>query len=116
MINIFKKKIKEVAVIQEQVEVKVKKTELITGDFLKDFNQDSLVEDQKLRRRSNFRKREEDLKKTLSNSIIISLCEKVDRLDLQFLGASKIDGWYIYKYIGDDFSSFNLEYEEVISF
>lgn len=51
----------------------------------------------------------------LKESIVISLDFPVDRNDLQFIGNSRKDGKPIYRYIGSDFSTFNLPYDEVIS-
>lgn len=53
----------------------------------------------------------------LNRSIVISLYD-MDlgyRDDLQFIGISRINGKGIYRYIGKDFSKFDLPYEEVVS-
>ena len=54
-------------------------------------------------------------KHLVRNSILISLDFPVSRLDLEFIDNSKIDGKPIYRYCGQDFSSFNLPYEEIFS-
>ena len=55
----------------------------------------------------------------LSNSLVTHICISLDspvfRPDLEFIANSRIDGKPIYKYIGKDFSKFNLPYEEVFS-
>lgn len=55
----------------------------------------------------------------LSNSLVTHICISLDspvfRPDLEFITNSRIDGKPIYKYIGKDFSKFNLPYEEVFS-
>lgn len=51
-------------------------------------------------------------------SIIIKLFSKVEYprgYDLLWIGNSKIDGYPMYRYIGKDFSTFNLPYEEMVS-
>lgn len=55
----------------------------------------------------------EQKKEILKNSILIMLKIKEDRKDLDFIGESRINGRPIYRYIGKDFSTFDLEYEEV---
>lgn len=52
---------------------------------------------------------------SLSSHICISLDTPVVRPDLEFVTNSKIDGKPIYKYIGKDFSQFDLPYEEFFS-
>ena len=54
-------------------------------------------------------------KHLVRNSIVISLDFPVSRPDLEFIDNSRIDGKPIYRYCGQDFSSFNLPYEEVFS-
>jgi hypothetical protein len=55
----------------------------------------------------------------LSNSLVTHICISLDspvfRPDLEFIANSRIDGKPIYKYIGNDFSKFNLPYEEIYS-
>ena len=51
---------------------------------------------------------------SLNNSILISLDEKIFRYDIKFILTSRIDNSHIYQYIGDDFSTFDLKYTEVI--
>ena len=54
-------------------------------------------------------------RRRLAEGIVISLEFKVDRRDLEFVANSRIDGKPVYLYIGNDFRSFNLPYEEVVS-
>jgi hypothetical protein len=54
-------------------------------------------------------------KKTIQESIVISLEMACNRPDLEFIGNSKVDGKPIYRYTGSDFTRFDLPYEEVIS-
>ena len=55
-------------------------------------------------------------KEKLKSSIVISLYDRdVIRDDLEFVGKSRIDGRPIYRYIGEDFSKFDLPYEELVS-
>ena len=54
-------------------------------------------------------------KRRLSEGIVISLEFKVDRRDLEFVGNSRVDGKPVYLYVGNDFGSFNLPFEEVVS-
>lgn len=53
----------------------------------------------------------------LKGQIIISPYDDPEilrnRLDLEFIGISKINGRGIYKYIGSDFSRFDLPFEEI---
>lgn len=52
----------------------------------------------------------------LKKSIVISLHDfGVVRDDLEFIGNSRINGRPIYRYIGSDFSKFDLLYDEVVS-
>ena len=52
----------------------------------------------------------------LKRSIVIRLYDfNVERVDLEFIGNSRIDGRPIYRYIGNDFSKFDLPYEELVS-
>lgn len=57
-------------------------------------------------------------KEILNNSIIISLydTDMSYRKDLQFICRSRINGRCIYRYIGNNFSEFDLPFEEVVSF
>lgn len=58
----------------------------------------------------------EEYKKKLKESIVISLYDfNVQRSDLEFICKSGIDGRPIYRYIGNDFSKFDLPYEELFS-
>lgn len=61
------------------------------------------------------KKLSESYKKVLVNSIVISLDIPVDRVDLEFVANSRMDGKPIYRYIGTDFSKFDLPFEEVAS-
>jgi hypothetical protein len=55
-------------------------------------------------------------KDLLKTSIVISLYDfEVERIDLEFIGNSIINGRPIYRYIGNDFSKFDLPYEELVS-
>ena len=54
-------------------------------------------------------------KALLKQSIVISLDFPIKRFDLEFIANSKIDGKPIYRYIGSDFSTFDLPFEEVAS-
>jgi hypothetical protein len=55
-------------------------------------------------------------KEKLKSSIVISLYDlNVVRDDLEFIGKSRIDGRPIYRYVGEDFSKFDLPYEELVS-
>jgi hypothetical protein len=55
-------------------------------------------------------------KDILKTSIVISLYDfEVERIDLEFIGNSRINGRPIYRYIGNDFSKFDLPYEELVS-
>jgi hypothetical protein len=54
-------------------------------------------------------------KQLLKSSITISLDFPVERKDLRFVANSRIDGKPIYIYTGDDFSTFDLPYEEMVS-
>lgn len=54
-------------------------------------------------------------KTRLRSGIIVSLEFKVKRPDLEFVGISRIDGKPIYLFTGNDFSGFNLPYEEVFA-
>jgi hypothetical protein len=56
-------------------------------------------------------------KEIISKSIVISPydTELSHRKDLEFIGNSRITGRGIYRYKGDDFSKFDLPYEEIVS-
>ena len=56
-------------------------------------------------------------KEILNKSIVISPydTELSHRNDLEFIGNSRITGRGIYRYVGNDFSKFELPYEEIIS-
>jgi hypothetical protein len=56
-------------------------------------------------------------KELISKSIVISPydTELSHRTDLEFIGNSRITGRGIYRYVGNDFSKFELPYEEIIS-
>jgi hypothetical protein len=56
-------------------------------------------------------------KEIISKSIVISPydTEISHRKDLEFIGNSRITGRGIYRYTGDDFSKFDLPYEEIVS-
>ena len=55
-------------------------------------------------------------KELLKRSIVISLYDfGIERNDLEFIGDSRVNGRPIYRYIGNDFSKFDLPYEELIS-
>ena len=54
-------------------------------------------------------------KKTIQQSIVISLEMACNRPDLEFIANSRVDGKPIYRYTGVDFSRFDLPYEEVVS-
>lgn len=55
-------------------------------------------------------------KEKLKSSIVISLYDlNVVRDDLEFIGKSRIDGRPIYRYVGEDFSKFDLPYDELVS-
>jgi hypothetical protein len=55
-------------------------------------------------------------KDLLKRSIVISLYDfDIERSDLEFIGNSRIDSRPIYRYIGNDFSKFDLPYEELVS-
>lgn len=54
-------------------------------------------------------------KSRLRDGIVVSLEFKVKRHDLEFINVSRIDGKPVYLYTGNDFASFNLPYEEVVS-
>lgn len=56
-------------------------------------------------------------KEIISKSIVISPydTELSHRTDLEFIGNSRITGRGIYRYVGNDFSKFELPYEEIIS-
>jgi hypothetical protein len=54
-------------------------------------------------------------KKIIQQSIVISLETACNRSDLEFISNSRVDGKPIYRYVGSDFSRFDLPYEEVIS-
>jgi hypothetical protein len=55
------------------------------------------------------------LPNNLGTSICISLDYPVVRRDLEFISNSVLDNKPIYKYIGKDFNSFDLPYQEVFS-
>jgi hypothetical protein len=56
-------------------------------------------------------------KEILNKSIVISPYDTdvSHRTDLEFIGNSRITGRGIYRYVGNDFSKFELPYEEIIS-
>jgi hypothetical protein len=57
-----------------------------------------------------------EYKEKLKSSIVISLYGlNVQRSDLEFICKSRIDGRPIYRYIGHDFSKFDIPYEELVS-
>lgn len=56
-------------------------------------------------------------KEIISKSIVISPydTELSHRKDLEFIGNSRITGRGIYRYVGNNFSNFDLPYEEIVS-
>jgi hypothetical protein len=56
-------------------------------------------------------------KELISKSIVISPydTELSHRKDLEFIGNSRITGRGIYRYVGNNFSNFDLPYEEIVS-
>ena len=92
------------------------------GEFIGDFKyppekkEKEKVRDKKDKKSFVSMEMTQNNKDLLKRSIVISLYDfEVERSDLEFIGNSRIDGRPIYRYIGNDFSKFDLPYEELVS-
>lgn len=126
LINLlFKKKEKKAEIqdiIPDEILSAVKKSTKVSGEghsFLEDFEypvRKKEIIDVSEYKLIDAEKITSEYKEKLKESIVISLYDlNVQRSDLEFICKSRIDGRPIYRYIGNDFSKFDLPYEELIS-
>jgi hypothetical protein len=102
--------------IQEVIStIKETKSSKDKSSFIADFKYP--MEDKKEERRIRPMELTPRNKEILNKSIVISPydTEISHRKDLEFIGNSRITGRGIYRYVGDDFSKFDLPYEEIVS-
>lgn len=55
------------------------------------------------------------LSNRLSTYIVVKLYERIDNPEFEYLGDSRIDSYPIYAYKGNNFLSYDLIYEEIVS-
>lgn len=122
--NLFKKKEKKTEVqdiIPEEILSAVKKSTPESAEghsFIGDFEYpiNKIKSESASVSRSKPKEITPSYKETLKKSIVISLLDEgVQRPDLEFVGKSRVDGRPIYRYIGSDFSKFDLPYSELFS-
>lgn len=108
----------------EEIEMIIKRSPSPSNDFMKDFDTDKThnvfvtgATSMKIERVREtppmpMNSHTVDL---LKQSIVISIPFTTDRSDLEFIAFSRIDHQPIYRYIGNDFSKFDLPYTEIVS-
>jgi len=83
------------------------------GDFKYPIGKKEVVKGKKVKSPMDMTEKNKEL---LKRSIVISLYDfGIERNDLEFIGNSRINGRPIYRYIGNDFSKFDLPYDELVS-
>jgi len=108
----------------EEIEMIIKRSPAPSNDFIKDFDTDKIhnvfttgatsMQIERVRETPPM-PMNSHTKNLLKQSIVISIPFTTDRSDLEFVAFSRIDHQPIYRYIGNDFSKFDLPYTEIIS-